>query len=174
MTTMGKLGRPNLDTANVAILRALIDDPRLQVTELARRVGLSAPAARERMQRLEDAGVIAGYRVDLDPAALGLPITAYVRVRPAPGQLPRIVELAKQLPQVVECHRITGEDCFLMRVQFDAITNLDGILDQFLGAWSDHDFDRAIDTSAAPAATPFLTVGLNRAFVPPTWPSISA
>lgn len=90
------------------------------------------PAVTERVRRLEEAGVIRGYRLELDPAALGLPIAAYVRIRPNPGQLPRIAELAQQIPEVVECHRVTGEDCFILKVYLPAIEQLDRLLDSFL------------------------------------------
>ena len=82
----------------------------MTMSALARRVG-SAPVVTERVQRLERAGVIAGYRLEVDPVALGLPVTAFARVRPSPGQLPRVAELARSLPEVTECHRITGGDC---------------------------------------------------------------
>ncbi len=120
------------DPRNVALLRLLRADPRLPVSELARRVGLSAPAARERIQRLEEAGVIAGYRLDLDPAALGYPVLAFVRVRPAPGQVARVAELARSLPEIVECHRVTGEDCFVLKVYLPGLDRLDQVLDRFL------------------------------------------
>jgi len=90
------------DRRNVELLRLLRDDPRLSTSELARRVGLSAPAVRERILRLEESGIIRGYRLELDPAALGYPVAAFVRVRPAPGQLPRLVELARSMADVVE------------------------------------------------------------------------
>ena len=121
-----------LDSRNVRILALLAEDPRISVSELARRVGMSAPATRERIQRMEEAGVIRGCRLEIDPAALGYPIAAFVRVRPMPGKLPKIAELAASLPQVVECHRITGEDCFIMKVRLDSLDNLDLILDRFL------------------------------------------
>lgn len=114
------------------LLSLLGDNPRLGISELARRIGMSAPAVRERVLRLEEAGVIRGYRLELDPAALGYPVCAYVRVRPAPGQLPKVAELARVLPQVVECHRVTGEDCFVLKVHFPSIGDLDQILDRFL------------------------------------------
>lgn len=114
------------------LLGLLSDDPRLGISELARRVGMSAPAVRERVLRLEEAGIIRGYRLELDPAALGFPVSAYVRVRPAPGQLPRVVELAQSLAQVVECHRVTGEDCFVLKVYLPSINGLDEVLDRFL------------------------------------------
>jgi Lrp/AsnC family transcriptional regulator, leucine-responsive regulatory protein len=121
-----------LDARNVQILALLAGNPRMSVSELARSVGMSAPATRERIQRMEEAGVIRGYRLEIDPAALGYPITAIIRVRPMPGKLPKIAELAVAMPQVVECHRITGEDCFILKVGLDSLDNLDVILDQFL------------------------------------------
>lgn len=120
------------DARNVEILAVLAHDPRISVSELARRVGMSAPATRERMQRMEEAGVIRGCRLEIDPVALGYPIAAFIRVRPMPGKLPKIAELAVSLPQVMECHRITGEDCFILKVGLDSLDNLDVILDQFL------------------------------------------
>jgi Lrp/AsnC family transcriptional regulator, leucine-responsive regulatory protein len=93
---------------------------------------MSAPAVTERVQRLERLGVITGYRLEIDPAALGLPVAAFVRIRPAPGQLQRLAELAKSIPEVVECHRITGEDCFLLKVHVSAVEALGEVLDRFL------------------------------------------
>ncbi|HET6212906.1 MAG TPA: Lrp/AsnC family transcriptional regulator [Micromonosporaceae bacterium] len=124
--------RDLLDPPNIRILQALSEDPRLSMSALGRRVGMSAPAVTERVQRLEEAGVIRGYRVDIDPAAVGLPVAAWVRVRPGPGQLPKIAELAAATPQVTECHRISGEDCFLMKVHVSAVDSLEAVLDCFL------------------------------------------
>jgi Lrp/AsnC family transcriptional regulator, leucine-responsive regulatory protein len=104
----------------------------MPMTELARRVQMSAPSVTERVQRLEEAGIIAGYRLEVSPKALGLPITAYVRIRPSPGQLARVAELAQQTPAVVECHRITGEDCFLLKMHVAEVDQLETVLDQFL------------------------------------------
>ena len=119
------------DSTNIAVIRLLRDDPRMSVSELARRVKMSAPAVRERLQRLEEAGVLR-WRVDIEPRALGFPVAAYVRVRPAPGQLSKIAELAQRMPQVTECHRVTGEDCFVVKIYVTAIDQLDAVLDQFL------------------------------------------
>ncbi len=121
-----------LDPVNLRLLAELQDNPRLSMSELARRVSMSAPAVTERVQRLERSGVIAGYRMDVDPAALDLPVTALVRIRPGPGQLPRIAAAAQQTPQVVECHRITGEDCFFLKVHARSIGALEDVLDRFL------------------------------------------
>jgi Lrp/AsnC family leucine-responsive transcriptional regulator len=120
------------DSTNVAILRAMSETPRITTSDLARAVGMSAPAVRERVQRLEDAGVIRGMRLDLDPKALGYPIAVMVRIRPMPGQLPKIIELARASPRVVECHRITGEDCFILKMHLESLDVLDGALDEFL------------------------------------------
>ncbi|MFY9775752.1 MAG: Lrp/AsnC family transcriptional regulator [Trebonia sp.] len=121
-----------LDEVNLRILTELQDSPRLPMAELARRIGMSAPAVTERVQRLERAGVIAGYRLDIDPAAVGLPVTAFTRIRPMPGSLPKIAELAAELPEVTECYRITGEDCFLIKLHAPAIEQLEATLDRFL------------------------------------------
>jgi len=93
---------------------------------------MSAPAVRERLARLEESRVIRGYRLDVDPAALGLPVAAWVRLRPGPGQLTRIADLARSVPEVSECHRISGEDCFLMKVHVPSIEALEAVLDRFL------------------------------------------
>jgi Lrp/AsnC family leucine-responsive transcriptional regulator len=125
-------GKSLLDEVNLRILAALGDDPRLNAAELARRVGMSAPAVRERVTRLEESGVIRGYRLDVDPAMLGLPVSAWVRIRPGPGQLPKIAELAERTPEVSECHRISGDDCFLLKVHVAGIEALEALLDRFL------------------------------------------
>jgi Lrp/AsnC family leucine-responsive transcriptional regulator len=126
-----QIAEPLRDETNLALLRLLREDPRMSVSELARQVKMSAPAVRERLQRLEEAGVV-GWRIALDPRALGFPICAFVRVRPAPGQLTKVAELAQRMTQVSECHRVTGEDCFVMKVHIEAIDQLDRVLDQFL------------------------------------------
>jgi Lrp/AsnC family leucine-responsive transcriptional regulator len=120
-----------LDEVNVRLLRELQADGRIGLAELGRRIGMSAPAVAERVQRLERAGVIAGYHADIDPAGIGFPVSAIVRIRPAPGQLARIPEIARDTPEVVECYRITGEDCFLMKVLLPAIDELEEVLDRF-------------------------------------------
>lgn len=131
--TVAVAGSSESSSANVGRgSRAMRGNPRMSVSDLARRIGMSAPATRERLQRLEDVGVIAGYRLELDPRALGYPIAAYLRVRPMAGRLPKIAELAQRMPEVVECHRITGEDCFILKVHMKQLDDLDGILDRFL------------------------------------------
>lgn len=120
------------DAINVQILQALADNPRIPNAELARAVGMSGPSVRERVQRLEECGLIRGIRLDLDPKLLGYPVAVMVQIRPMPGQLQKIIELARSTPRVVECHRITGEDCFIMRLHLESIDVLDNVLDAFL------------------------------------------
>jgi Lrp/AsnC family leucine-responsive transcriptional regulator len=95
-------------------------------------VNLSPPAVTERVKRLERNGVLTGYRAEIDLRKLGYPLTAIVRIRPSPGRLPRIPELAEQIPEVSECHRITGEDCFYLKIHLRSIDELSGLLDRFL------------------------------------------
>jgi Lrp/AsnC family leucine-responsive transcriptional regulator len=120
------------DKTNLELLGALCERPRITTSELARVVGMSAPAVRERVQRMEDSGLLRGCRLDLDPALLGYPVAAIIRIKPNPGQLAAIIELARATPRVVECHRITGEDCFLLRAHLESISVLDSLLDPFL------------------------------------------
>lgn len=127
-----QIAEPLQDARNLELLRLLREDPCTSVSEMARRVGMSAPAVRERIERLKEAGIIKGTRLELDPRALGYPLAIYIRIRPMPGKLPEIPALAARLPQVVECHRITGEDCFIIKAYLDSLDNLDVILDQFL------------------------------------------
>jgi Lrp/AsnC family leucine-responsive transcriptional regulator len=121
-----------LDDINRLLLRELHADPRIAMSALARKAGMSAPAVTERVQRLQRAGVITGFSMNVDPATLGLPVTAFVRVRPAARQLTKIAALAESLDQVSECHRITGEDCFLVKVHAATIPELEETLDKFL------------------------------------------
>jgi Lrp/AsnC family leucine-responsive transcriptional regulator len=121
-----------LDPTDRRILNELATDGRVSLAELGRRVSLSSPAVAERVQRLERAGVIRGYRAELDPRALGFPLQALVRIRPAARQLPKIPELAQQIPEVAECVRVTGEDCFVLTVYLRSMDELSGLLDRFL------------------------------------------
>jgi Lrp/AsnC family leucine-responsive transcriptional regulator len=120
------------DQTDLKLLSILQGNPRMTMAELARQVDMSSPAVTERVARLEEDGVIASYRVDLNPAAFGYPLIAFVRIRPLPGQLAKVADLAKQVPQVTECHRITGEDCFILKVYLTDVSSLDRILDRFL------------------------------------------
>jgi Lrp/AsnC family leucine-responsive transcriptional regulator len=122
----------SLDSKDASLLRALVRAPRSTVAEIARELQMSAPAIRERLRRLEKTGVIARWSIELEPKSLGYPITAFVRIRPLPGKLSQISALAAKIAEVSECYRITGEDCFIMRVHLESLESMDGILDKFL------------------------------------------
>jgi Lrp/AsnC family leucine-responsive transcriptional regulator len=112
-------------------LRELQDDARLSLAELGRRVGLSPPAVADRLERLEGAGVIRGYRAELDPRALGYQLAVVLRIRPAPRELKKVAELAQRTPEVVECHRITGDDCYLMKAHVRDVDHMEEVIDRF-------------------------------------------
>jgi Lrp/AsnC family transcriptional regulator, leucine-responsive regulatory protein len=129
---VNSLEMTKMDATDRKIVGELTENARISFAELGRRVNLSSPSVVERVRRLERAGVIAGYRAEIDPRALGYQLTAIVRVKPAPGQLARIPELAADIPEVGECHRITGEDCFYLKVHLRSIDELSELLDRFL------------------------------------------
>ncbi|MGE0213101.1 MAG: Lrp/AsnC family transcriptional regulator [Parvibaculaceae bacterium] len=121
-----------LDGIDRRLLELLVADARTPMAELARDVGLSAPSAAERIRRLEEAGVIQGYSAKIDPKALGLPLAAWLRVRPLPGELQTVVEILRGLPAIVECDRITGEDCFLARAHVRSVEELERLIDRII------------------------------------------
>jgi Lrp/AsnC family leucine-responsive transcriptional regulator len=120
------------DVTNRRILEELQGDGRISLAELGRRVGLSPPAVAERVQRLERDGVITGYHATVNPRALGYGLTSVIRIRPAPRQIPKVAELARATPEIVECHRITGEDCFFMKATVRDVEHLEELIDRFV------------------------------------------
>jgi Lrp/AsnC family leucine-responsive transcriptional regulator len=120
-----------LDETNCRLLAELQSNARVSLAELGRRVGLSSPAVAERLQRLEQERVILGYHAELNPRALGLALTAVIRVRPAPGQLSRVADVARATYEVVECRRITGEDCYIVHAHVRNVEHLEEVIDRF-------------------------------------------
>jgi Lrp/AsnC family leucine-responsive transcriptional regulator len=120
-----------LDATNRRLLEELQADARLSLAELGRRVGMSSPAVAERLKRLEREGVITAYRAEVDPRKLGYGLGVAIRIRPAPRQLAQVAELARQTPEVVECHRITGDDCYLLTAYVRDVEHLESIIDEF-------------------------------------------
>jgi Lrp/AsnC family leucine-responsive transcriptional regulator len=120
-----------LDETNERLLVELQSDGRMSLAELGRRVGLSAPAVAERLRRLETAEVITGYRAEIDPRRLGYALGVFVRIRPAPRQLAAVAELARQSPEVIECHRVTGDDCYVMIAYVRDVEHLEQLIDGF-------------------------------------------
>jgi len=123
--------RASLDTIDRRLLDELQTDARLTLAEPGRRVGLSSPAVAERLQRLREDGVVRGYRADLDPRRLGFALTAVIRIRPGLGQLRAVGELARQTREIVECHRITGDDCYIATAHLRSVEHLEKVIDRF-------------------------------------------
>ena len=121
-----------LDEVDARLLRLLEGNARLSLADLARAVSLSPQSVSERLKRLEDVGVLTGYTVRLDPRALGLGVAAYIRVRPMMGELPRVAKLIQDCPEVVECDRITGEDCFIAKVYVERVEDLERVIDRLI------------------------------------------
>jgi Lrp/AsnC family leucine-responsive transcriptional regulator len=127
-----RLSDQPLDTTNRKLIEALQADARLSLAELGRRVGLTAPAVAERIARMEEAGVIRGYHADIDPRALGYELSVILRIRPAARMIPKVAELAQRTPEVTECHRVTGDDCFIMRLHVRDVLHLEELIDTFV------------------------------------------
>ena len=159
------VNRPRLDQTDRRIIGELLSDGRVSLAELGRRVSLSSPAVAERVQRLERSGVITGYRAEIDPRALGYELTAIVRVKPAPRQLQRIPALAEEIAEVSECHRITGEDCFFLKVHLRSIEELSAVLDRFLVYGETT--TSLVNASPIPRRDPPLDAGAERAALGP-------
>ncbi len=123
--------RSNVDATNLRLLDELQQDARLSLAELGRRVGLSSPAVADRLARLEEDGVILGYRAQIDPRALGYALSVVIRIRPAPRELRKVADVARETPEVVQCDRVTGEDCYVMRAHVRDVEHLEEVIDRF-------------------------------------------
>lgn len=118
-----------LDPTDLSIVEILQQDGRISVSELGRRVGLSQPAASERLKRLEERGVIAGYRAVIDPAVVGLGMMAVIRLRTTHEHIRPCLKQFSEMPEIIEVLRLTGEDCFLLKVLVPTPSDLETIVD---------------------------------------------
>jgi Lrp/AsnC family transcriptional regulator, leucine-responsive regulatory protein len=119
-----------LDEIDKKILNVLQQDARTSYAELGRRVGLTTPAVIERVRKLEDAGIITGYRAEIDTAKIGLPITAFVRMSITGVDYSHIIEVAEGSNEVLECHRGTGGDSFIMKIAVSSVEHLQEVIDR--------------------------------------------
>lgn len=119
----------SFDSVDHEILAILQTEGRLGVTEIGRRVNLSQPAASARIKRLEQSGVITGYRAVVDPARLGMNIHATVRLRTTHARISACLDHFAQLPEVINIYRLTGEDCFLLDVHAANAERLEAVVD---------------------------------------------
>lgn len=115
----------SVDSTDWRILRELQQDARLSYSELGRRVGLSAPAAAERVRKLEDKGVITGYSARVDPAKVGLPLLAFIQLRCNPGKCVLKTGSADEFPEVLEMHKLSGDHCSLLKVAVSSMQHLE-------------------------------------------------
>ncbi len=119
-----------LDQIDWKILKQLQEDGRISYAALGRVVGLTTPAVIERVRKLEDAGIITGYRAEIDTARVGLPITAFLRMSISGVDYSHIIEVAEQSDEVLECRRGTGGDSFIMKVAVSNVEHLQNLIDK--------------------------------------------
>jgi Lrp/AsnC family transcriptional regulator, leucine-responsive regulatory protein len=132
MTLNGSLTEDALlDATNLRLIAELQADARLSLAELGRRVALSSPAVAERLRRLEEAGVITGYRAVVDPRRLGFGFGVVIRIRPAGRKLALVADILRDTPEVVECHRVTGDDCYIAFAYVRDVEHLERVIDRF-------------------------------------------
>ena len=121
--------RYQMDETDWHILSVLQIDARLSYAELGRRVGLSSPAVQERVRKLEDYGIIAGYHVEVDLTKVGLPLLGFVRVaNMRADEEADLEQLVRNMPEVLECHHIIGQDCYIMKIAAASIQHLEQII----------------------------------------------
>lgn len=119
-----------LDRTGLKILRALQENARLSFSELGRRVALSSPAVAERVHKMEEAGIIAGYHARVEPDKVGLPIMAFVMLRTRAEKYPDIILLARRLPEILECHHVSGSESFIMKAIVSSVPHLENLIER--------------------------------------------
>src|SRR5579871_3531666 len=119
-----------LDETGWRILQALQENARLSFSELGLRVGLSSPAVAERVRKLEDAGIIKGYHAEIDTAKVGYPITAIIRMQTQGERCTRVLVNVRDIPEVLECYRLTGSDSLVMKVMVSSVEHLEALIDR--------------------------------------------
>ncbi|QEY61991.1 Lrp/AsnC family transcriptional regulator [Metapseudomonas lalkuanensis] len=118
------------DDIDQLLISALMEDSRRSLKALAQISGLSSPSVAERLRKLEERGVLAGYTVEVDPKAFGYQFQAIVRIRPLPGQLQVVERKIQEIPEFTECDKVTGDDCFIARLCVRSMEQLDTLLDR--------------------------------------------
>lgn len=122
-----------LDSVGWKLITMLQQDARRSFSELGRLVGLSAPAVAERVRRMEEAGIITGYHTSVDPAKLGLPLSAFIRLSGVGDHgIAFINSTLGDMPEVLECHRVTGSDSYILKIAARSINHLESLIDRFV------------------------------------------
>jgi Lrp/AsnC family leucine-responsive transcriptional regulator len=142
----------SIDSKDIEILEALQANARAPLSEIGRSIGLSQPAISERVKRLEEAGVIEGYSARINPRALGLALMAIVRLRTTHEHIKTCLKKFSEIQHIIEVHRVTGEDCFVLKVLVPAPEDLETIVDRIAGFG-------AVTTSLVLRSEPVRTVG---------------
>ena len=119
-----------IDEIDRSILEFLVGNARISLKDLAAAIGLSSPATSERLRRLEERGVIRNYTIEIEPRLLGHALQAMVRIRPLPGRTPVVQRLIQDTPEITECDKVTGDDCFIARVFVRSMEHLDEVVDR--------------------------------------------
>ncbi len=118
-----------LDSLDGKILMELQANGRLPFAELGRRIGLSTPAVAERVRRMEDSGVIERYIAVVNPARVGLPVRAFIKITVPGDRLPHFNSLSQRVPEVRECHRVTGSESYILQVAVRDLPHLEAVID---------------------------------------------
>jgi Lrp/AsnC family transcriptional regulator, leucine-responsive regulatory protein len=119
-----------LDQIGIKILRELQMNARTAFSEIGRRVGLSSPAVAERVQKRKEAGIICGYHANIDPEKIGYPISAFIHLTTKTENTPKVYEFARNASEVIECHIISGKECFILRVIASSVSNLGDLVEE--------------------------------------------
>lgn len=139
---------PNIDATDRRIIAILQADGKLSYQDLGEAVGLSGPAAFQRVRKLEGGGVITGYHARVDPTAVGKPVIAFVQVHPGPeAQTAQLLSRWRRSPAVLECHRLTGADRYLLKLRLDEVGALAHFLDAARRAGCRVESELAVETA---------------------------
>ena len=129
---MRGIANPRIDKIDCAILEQLQREARIPFAELGRRVGLSTPAVIERVRRLEECRVILAYRAEIDPAKVGLPVRAFIKVTVAGDKLFKFASRSQTIPEIVACHRVTGAESYIVQIAAQDTEHLEKVIDSLM------------------------------------------
>jgi len=121
-----------IDAVDMRLLRILHEDARTSIADLARDLSMSSPSVSERLRRLKESGVIRAFTIELDPKLLGYGLSFYIRIRPLPGQLQKVVSVIRAIEAIIECDRVTGDDCFIAKVHVSSTDELEKIINRLI------------------------------------------
>lgn len=121
-----------MDKLNWSILAMLQENARFSYVEIGKEIGLSAPAVAERIQKMEEKGLIEAYLTKINLKAVGLPLTAFVSLKIFAGKLEEFLKLVPTLPEIFECHRVTGNECLIMKAALTSPIHLEALINKLM------------------------------------------